>query len=298
MSGPAVKSHTRPNKGRRFSARRKISYLLLSLDCRQILVPVSLLHRYHRTHQVHVQVLQQSEVTIGHQETGAIHPKTKKNNERDNNRASGDRLRDLPQWLEEFTENLDDTEVPAPAHISHDSDSERPTKVVSKLRKHSVYTHFPKDPNCEVCLRTKMTGAPCRRRFGEAVPRAEKFGDLITADHILLNEEYVNLETTTDTQSGYKILPLNGYNLILAKQKLLRRRKKVKESFSSRRKCRKSFTLTSHWNLANLVKICHGIIELLHLIDPSRMVLLKERYAEKKEHLLYCCNRAWMKMVG
>ena len=40
------------------------------------------------------------------------------------NRASDDRLRDLPEWLKEFTENLEDTEVPATAHISHDSDSE------------------------------------------------------------------------------------------------------------------------------------------------------------------------------
>ena len=45
-----------------------------------------------------------------------------------------------------------------------------------------------KDRNCEVCLRTKMTRAPCRRRPGEAPPRAEKFGDLITADHKVLNE--------------------------------------------------------------------------------------------------------------
>ena len=28
-----------------------------------------------------------------------------------------------------------------------------------------------------------MTRVPCRRRNGEAVPRAEKIGDLITADH-------------------------------------------------------------------------------------------------------------------
>ena len=28
-----------------------------------------------------------------------------------------------------------------------------------------------------------MTRAPCRRRIGEAPPRAEKFGDLITTDH-------------------------------------------------------------------------------------------------------------------
>ena len=77
----------------------------------------------------------------------------------------------------------------APAHISQDSDSERPTKVVSKSRKHSIYTHFPKDRNCEVCLRTRMTRAPCRRRTGEALPRAEKCGDLTTADHEVFNEE-------------------------------------------------------------------------------------------------------------
>ena len=30
---------------------------------------------------------------------------------------------------------------------------------------------------------------PCRRRTGEPVPRAEKFGDMITAHHKVLNEE-------------------------------------------------------------------------------------------------------------
>ena len=34
-----------------------------------------------------------------------------------------------------------------------------------------------------------MTRAPRRRRTGEAVPQAEKFGDLITADHKVLNED-------------------------------------------------------------------------------------------------------------
>ena len=43
-----------------------------------------------------------------------------------------------------------------------------------------------------------MTRATCRRRTGEAPPRAEKFGDLITADH-------VNLETTISVQSLYKV---------------------------------------------------------------------------------------------
>ena len=56
------------------------------------------------------------------------------------------------------------------------------------LGKHSVYTHFPKDRNCEICQRTKITRAPCRRRIGGAVLRAENFGDLITADHKVLSE--------------------------------------------------------------------------------------------------------------
>ena len=48
-----------------------------------------------------------------------------------------ERLRDLHEWLEEFTDILKDAEVPASAHISQDSDSERPTKAVSKSRMHS-----------------------------------------------------------------------------------------------------------------------------------------------------------------
>ena len=39
------------------------------------------------------------------------------------------------------------------------------------------------------CKRTKITRAPCSRRTGTAVPRAENFGDLITADHKVLDEE-------------------------------------------------------------------------------------------------------------
>ena len=76
--------------------------------------------------------------------------------------------------------------MPAPAHISHDSESD----ILQKWNSGSTAsTQFPKDRNCEVCLRTKMTRAPCRRRTGEAAPRAEKFGALITADHKVVNEE-------------------------------------------------------------------------------------------------------------
>ena len=70
----------------------------------------------------------------------------------------------MPFWLGDFTDDLKVSELPAPAHSSRDPNSEHPTKVGSKLRKHSVYTHFPKDRNCDVCLRTKITMTPCRRR--------------------------------------------------------------------------------------------------------------------------------------
>ena len=55
--------------------------------------------------------------------------------------------------------------------------------------KHSVKTLSPKDPKCDICLKTKITRASCRRRACTVVPRAEHFGDLISADHKILTEE-------------------------------------------------------------------------------------------------------------
>ena len=54
----------------------------------------------------------------------------------------------------------------------------------------SIDTDFPKDRNSEICQRTKIIKALCRRRIGGVVPRAEIFGDLITADHKFLSEGY------------------------------------------------------------------------------------------------------------
>ena len=62
-------------------------------------------------------------------------------------------------------------------------------KVEPGSGKHSVSTHFLKEPNCDICLKTKITRISCRRRAGTVVPRAEHFGDLITADHKVLSEE-------------------------------------------------------------------------------------------------------------
>ena len=120
-------------------------------------------------------------------------PKTNKKEttiERGNPSCSDDP--EIPEWLQEFRENLVDDEIPlqggSHASSSHEASLEPITKRREDLGKHSVYTHFPKDRNCEICKRTKITRAPCRRRNGEAVPRAVNFGDLITADHKVLSD--------------------------------------------------------------------------------------------------------------
>ena len=76
----------------------------------------------------------------------------------------------------------------AHASSSHEPSLERTPARSVDLGKHSVYTHFSKDRNCEICQRTKITRAPCRRRIGGAVPRAENVSDIITADHKVLSE--------------------------------------------------------------------------------------------------------------
>ena len=122
--------------------------------------------------------------------------KPQKPNKKETTRERGNPLcsddPEIPDWLQEFRENLVDDEIPlqggSHASSSQEASLEPTTKRREDLGKHNVHTHFPKDRNCEICKRTKITRAPCRRRKGEAVPRADNFGDLITADHKVLSD--------------------------------------------------------------------------------------------------------------
>ena len=62
------------------------------------------------------------------------------------------------------------------------------------------------------CSSSDITRAPCRSRNGETVPRAEKFGDLITADHKLLNEE-------GESRNRYSYEWISGKNPRLTKKR-------------------------------------------------------------------------------
>ena len=171
---------------------------------------------------------------------------------------------EIPEWLQEFRDNLVDDEIPlqggSHASSSHEASLEPITKRREDLGKHNVHTHFPKDRNCEICKRTKITRAPCRRRKGEAVPRADNFGDLITADH--------------------KVLSDNCESRSIAKTKLHKKPREACKSSWNPRGNQKSFTLTIPWNSEKLVKISPGIIARLHHTDRRLMVLPKEQCAE------------------
>ena len=120
-------------------------------------------------------------------------PDDQKQNKKESKKEQSESLcSEIPEWLQEFRENLVDDEIPlqggSHASSSHEVSLEPIFKRREDLGKHNVHTHFPKDRNCEICQRTKITRAPCRRRNGGAVPRAENFGDLITADHKVLSD--------------------------------------------------------------------------------------------------------------
>ena len=160
------------------------------------------------------------------------------------------------QWLEEFTDNA----------------------------------HFPKDRNCEVCLRTKMTRAPCRRRTGEAIPRAETFCDLITADQVL-NEEG---ERNDDRHAVVvQDLTTNGFNLIRATQRLHRRRTRVSEGRAVGKA--ESVPLQTFLGFGTSCEDYHGVIVRQHSIDPRRMELAERALRLIKEGTsVVMLQQTWM----
>ena len=165
------------------------------------------------------------------------------------------------------------------ANSSHEVSLQPTTKRREDLGKHNVHTHFPKDRNCEICKRTKITRAPCRRRNGEAVPRAVNFGVLITADHKVLSD---NGESRNNHRYAVVVqdLATQWIQAYPCKNKTSQETQRSLQKFWNPRGHQKSFTLTIPWNSAKLVKISPAIIARLHHTDRRLMVLRKEQCAE------------------
>ena len=107
-------------------------------------------------------------------------------------RTSRDRLQNFPQWLQEFTDNLlEPRSISSGSESREQPESPRPDPLAAKAPKeqHSVFTHFQRDPHCEICKHAKVTRTACRRNSQRHILRATTFGDIITVDHKVHNEE-------------------------------------------------------------------------------------------------------------
>ena len=124
-----------------------------------------------------------------------------------------------------------------------------------------------------------MTRAPCRKRNGGAVPRAENFGDLITGDHKVLSE---SCESRNNHRYDIVVqdLATQWTQSYPCKTKTCQETKEFAKVLGADEETKKSFTLTIPWNLAKLVKIFPGIIVRRPDRDREQIGLLREQCAE------------------
>ena len=116
-----------------------------------------------------------------------LHESTETENQ-NKNRESKEVQRDISHellgWPQEFRETLVDESTSEElrgdfmqrsadtSNSSHEPPMEPRAYVELGSGKQNVFTHFPKDPNCEICLKTKITRASRRRRANAVLPRA------------------------------------------------------------------------------------------------------------------------------
>ena len=116
---------------------------------------------------------------------GTTETETPPPKKRESKEVQRDISHEVLDWLQEFREILvDEITSTEPwgnpeqrsqdtSKSSHELPMEPRAKVELGSGEHTMYTHFPKDPNCDICLKTKITRASCRRRADAVVFRAE-----------------------------------------------------------------------------------------------------------------------------
>ena len=115
-------------------------------------------------------------------------PKKKQNKNGDNETVRGNLLCDLPEWSQEFTENLVDERVPAHRDAPASSSREPPVEISEKSGiGQAQYFSLPEGPKLRH-LHEDNKGPFAENALATDIPRAEIFGDLITADHKVLSE--------------------------------------------------------------------------------------------------------------
>ena len=230
------------------------------------------------------------------------HPKSKnKKNEESRTGTRRDPCSDIPEWFQEFRENLVDERVPEHRKLIREFFSWTIFRAYEKCgfgQAQCLYS-FPECPKLrDVPEDQKSQGLRAENVLVES-NLVQNFLLIWLQPITHLSVKGVNLETIIDMQSWCKTWLPNGSSRIRAKQKLLGKPKVVCKSSWSRIGSLKSFTLTIPWNLAQHVKIFPGLIARQHHTDHKQMGLLREQCAEwKKVCLRYCCNQVWMKIGG
>ena len=82
------------------------------------------------------------------------------------------------KWLQDFRENLVDKNA-QPHQYSSSSSRELPmesrAKAVAGPGKHSIYTHFPKHRNCDICFGTKINKGFLQKTYWYSRAQSGKF---------------------------------------------------------------------------------------------------------------------------
>ena len=91
-----------------------------------------------------------------------------------------------PEFDPELEDNPEVAEAPKP--MSKRSKEMMMREATATSEEH-LFTHRPKNPFCETCVRSKMQAPQARRRHGSSSVDAKAFGDHVTADHVISNNE-------------------------------------------------------------------------------------------------------------
>ena len=132
MSGPVVVSHVWPKMGIRPSIEPRTSSHWWVQDYHRGPPQLHPRHRFRSASSHLISLPQELSVSLEPANKRSIEEATEDCTNKVTGNCKGE---SIPEWLEDFTKNLEIAEVPVPADISHDPVPKRPTKLAS--RKHS-----------------------------------------------------------------------------------------------------------------------------------------------------------------
>ena len=160
---------------------------------------------------------------------------------------------------------MDDGVPELTRQFSHEVSSEPTFKRREDLGKDSVYIHFAKDRNCEICHRSKNYKGPMQKTQWRSRTSCSE-----------------NCESRNNHRYAVvvKDLATQWISRIRVKQKLHRKHIEVCKSSWSQIGNPKVFDTDNSLEFGKPVKICPGIIARPHHTDQKQMELLKQQCAE------------------